>query len=91
MDREQRYFIKEVGEQAQGTHNRKPVEIMYRVSGKKVSIWSSMKDGEVSIDNMRLMNYSHSLHVDEDKLAQDLGRIFNKTSYTKETKSYPNG
>lgn len=89
MDREQRSFIMQVEEQAKGKHSKKPVEIMYRLSDMKVSVWASMENEVVSINKMQIVKYPYSnSSYDENKFAQDLTRIYNSDSYTKETQTY---
>ena len=88
LDREERLFIKEVRERAEkGT--QKPAEIMYRTSASTVYVWSRIRNGEVVIDNMRLSREPYSNPVDGDLLAEDLGRVFNRTSYTKDVNFGP--
>jgi hypothetical protein len=91
MDREQRSFIIEVEEQASGKHSKKPLEIMYRLSDMKVSVRAKMVDGEVLINQIQIIQYPYSSSsYDGDKFAEDLARIYNSDSYTKEPRTFKN-
>lgn len=88
MDKEQRYFITQVQEQAENKRNKQPVEIMYRASNRKLLVRASMEDHKVSIDQMQIIEYPFGPRYDGDKFAADLSRIYNSDSYTKETQTF---
>lgn len=89
MDFSQRSFIKNVEEQAKGKHSKKPVETMHRLSDMKVSVWANMENGMVTIRKMQIVKYPYSnSSYDDNKFAEDLSRIYNSDSYTKETQTY---